>query len=363
MAPVCAWRKDDRWYWGQTPSARLNLSLAELTDLPALMRAQDASLAVGLLPYEAGLALHGLAAAAAPIEVLLFDKTESALNLPACDEDFFLSQAFRPCLEREAYNHAFQRIQAYLTAGDCYQVNFAQAFEARFTGSAYAGWRRLMQQHSAPHACYFAGRDATIMSASPERFLHIDQRQIVTDPIKGSRPRGATTAEDDALAQALLHSSKDLAENLMIVDLLRNDLGAICEPGSVQADPLFELQRFSNVQHLVSRVSGKLTDAVSPMTALLSCFPGGSITGAPKRRAMEIIRELESLPRGAYCGSFFTLDNAGRLDANILIRTFQANTDGRLRIHGGGGITVASDCAAEYAESVFKVERLMQALG
>ena len=196
---------------------------------------------------------------------------------------------------------------------------------------------------------------------SPERFLSIEGQEVVTEPIKGSRPRGATAVEDRALGQALLHHPKDRAENLMIVDLLRNDLGRFCEAGSIQAEPLFELRRFSNVQHLVSTVRGRLRDGIAPLAALLSAFPGGSITGAPKKRAMQIIQELEPAPRGAYCGSLFWQDDQGCFDSNILIRTLQTDGD-RLYCHGGGGIVFDSDPDEEYAESWFKVEKLMRAV-
>jgi para-aminobenzoate synthetase component 1 len=252
-------------------------------------------------------------------------------------------------------------VQNYLFAGDCYQINLAMAFNSRFHGSTYAGWHQLVSRHPAPHACYLSSSTGHVMSASPERFLSIENGNILTSPIKGSQPRGKTPEEDARLGRLLSNSKKDRAENLMIVDLLRNDLGAICETGSVVAEPLFELERFSNVQHLVSHIRGKLLPDMTPVEALISCFPGGSITGAPKRRAMEIIHELEPAARGAYCGSFFTLDDNGKLDANILIRTFQTQND-RLQIHGGSGITAASTCDNEYDECLFKVEKLMEAL-
>lgn len=362
MEPLCAWRKAELWHWAYAPVARLSLTPTQLADLPALLIQHQAQLACGVLPYALGLDLHELTASDTRIEVMLFDQLQSGAVLPQVEGSFSLDDRFHARCDDAAYAAAFARIQRYLHAGDCYQINFAQAFDASFSGSTYAGWQRLMQQHTAPHACYFSGHDMTLMSASPERFLSIEGGDIITDPIKGSRPRGQTPAHDARLAQELQNSAKDRAENLMIVDLLRNDMGAICETGSVVAERLFELKRFSNVQHLVSRVRGKLRADVSPIAALLACFPGGSITGAPKKRAMEIIHELEATPRGSYCGSFFTLDAQGTLDANILIRTFQAQGK-RLRIHGGGGITVASDCKDEYDESLFKVEQLMQALG
>jgi len=184
---------------------------------------------------------------------------------------------------------------------------------------------------------------------------------VLTEPIKGSRPRGKDPAEDKRLANELTGSKKDLAENLMIVDLLRNDLGAICQTGSVRTEQLFELRCFSNVQHLVSSITGELQESVSPLQALLACFPGGSITGAPKKRAMEIIAELEPSPRGFYCGSQFSLTREGSLDSNILIRTFQTRGN-NIVCHGGGGIVIDSDTEQEFLESEFKVAALMDAL-
>lgn len=260
-----------------------------------------------------------------------------------------------------AYVHAIQQIQAYLAAGDAYQVNLAQRFRARCTGDSYTAWRHLLAEHPAPHACYFDAGESTVFGVSPERFLSIKQQRVVTEPIKGSRPRGNTDMEDAALAHDLQHHPKDRSENLMIVDLLRNDLGALCEPGSVTTSPLFELRKFSNVQHLVSTISGTLRETLHPLDALLAAFPGGSITGAPKKRAMEIIEELEPAPRGAYCGSFFWMNDEGEFDSNILIRSLQVTGD-EIVCHGGGGIVFDSEPNAEYAESRFKVERLMEVL-
>src|SRR5690606_32351798 len=209
------------------------------------------------------------------------------------DDSFRLTTPFAPDWSRAGYLAALERIQAYLRAGDCYQVNLAQRFSSRFTGHPWNAWRALVAAHPAPHACYFDYGEGAVFGVSPERFLSVRGRTVVTEPIKGSQPRGRTPEEDDFLGDLLLRSDKDRAENLMIVGLLRNDLGQLCEPGSIEAEPLFQLRRFSNVQHLVSTVRGTLRTGISPLEALLACFPGGPITGAPKRRAMEIIRDLE----------------------------------------------------------------------
>lgn len=363
-APDCAFYRDQRWHWGHA-SKRLRLPLSQLSQLPEYLANAGARWACGLLPYEAGEQLHGLDSSQQEpyIEVLLFEQLQQGEKLPTPRQPFTLTQPFQCDTSEADYQQRFARIQHYLKAGDCYQVNLAMRFQGQFSGASYSGWHRLVQQHPAPHACYFKGRESDLMSVSPERFLAITDGNVRTDPIKGSQPRGQTPEEDARLGQQLQQSDKDRAENLMIVDLLRNDLGAICESGSLKVEPLFALERFSNVQHLVSTIQGRLRADINPIDALLACFPGGSITGAPKRRAMEIIKELEPQPRGAYCGSFFTLERNGHLNANILIRSFQAHRQsGQVTCHGGGGITIASTQASEYQECHFKVAKLMAAL-
>lgn len=339
-------------------------SAADIEALPARVEqalAEGCRFACGLVPYETGALLHGLPVAGkrTGITVHLFDHPPGPM--PEQRAPFQLRREFEAQQSAADYLQALARIQHYLRAGDCYQVNYAQRFEARWDGDALGGFQRLVAAHPAPHACFFRDEEDAVFGVSPERFLSIQGRDVVTEPIKGSRPRGATEVEDRALGRALLRHPKDRAENLMIVDLLRNDLGRFCEAGSIKADPLFELRRFSNVQHLVSTVRGRLRDGVAPLAALISAFPGGSITGAPKKRAMQIIQELEPAPRGAYCGSLFWQDDQGRFDSNILIRTLQTDGD-RLHCHGGGGIVFDSDPDEEYAESWFKVRKLMRSV-
>jgi para-aminobenzoate synthetase component 1 len=329
--------------------------------------------ACGLLPYECGTRLHRVfraggsakesakGSARAVARVWLYRHPPQPLSAVAAAAPFRLTEPFQAQQSREQYRRALARIHAYLGAGDCYQVNYAQRFQARWQGQPLAAFLRLLAAHPAPHACYLKVGDEAVFGVSPERFLRIESRRVTSEPIKGSRPRGRDAEEDRVLGEALLADPKDRAENLMIVDLLRNDLGQFCQPGSIRAEPLFELRRFSNVQHLVSTVSGTLRDDVHPLAALIAAFPGGSITGAPKKRAMEIIHALEPHPRGAYCGSFFHLDEHGTLDSNILIRTLQTDGDA-LYCHGGGGIVHDSDPDEEYAESLFKIEKLMKAI-
>lgn len=322
--------------------------------------AGDCVFACGLIPYDAGLSLHGISGADGEAVVHLFREAPRPYR-PDPNRRFRLSGAFQAEQSPERYRRALARILDYLVAGDVYQVNYAQRFQARWAGDALAGFDRLLAAHPAPHAGFFRNGDEAIFGVSPERFLSIDNGVVRTEPIKGSRPRGASEEEDKALGEALRRHPKDRAENLMIVDLLRNDLGEFCQAGSIRVDPLFELRRFSNVQHLVSTITGTLRPGVAPLAALLSAFPGGSITGAPKKRAMEIIQELEPAPRGAYCGSLFWQDHQGRFDSNILIRTLQTDGD-RLYCHGGGGIIHDSDPDEEYEESWFKVRKLMESI-
>lgn len=259
------------------------------------------------------------------------------------------------------YSAAFDRIQHYIRAGDCYQINLAREFAARFRGDPWSCYRALRHATAAPFSAFLGWTGGHIISLSPERFLKAEAGHISTEPIKGTAPRHPDPATDRALGDALQASDKNRAENLMIVDLLRNDLGRVCKTGSVAVDNLFELQSFNTVHHLVSRVAGELQASVSPLQALVACFPGGSITGAPKRRAMEIIEELEAHHRGPYCGSIFYASCNGHMDSNIAIRSLQFIGD-RVLCHAGGGIVADSDCRAELQESEDKISLIINTL-
>lgn len=220
----------------------------------------------------------------------------------------------------------------------------------------------LRRGSRAPFGAYLPlGEGRALLSCSPERFLAMDNGVVTTEPIKGTRPRSPDAARDRAIAEELAASTKDRAENLMIVDLLRNDLGRNCRPGSIRVEELFTLRSFSQVHHLVSTIRGELAPGHSPVALLRDSLPGGSITGAPKRRAMEIIHALEPAPRQAYCGSVFYLDDAARMDSSILIRSLLAE-DGQLHCWGGGGIVADSACAAEHGEIYDKVGGYLRTL-
>lgn len=270
-----------------------------------------------------------------------------------------MTQRFEPAQSAEAFREGVRRIQAYILAGDCYQANLSQQFTGHYTGDPWQAFSRLTQANPTPYAAFLRQGDNAVLSVSPERFLAIENSVLETSPIKGTRPRGDTPESDRALSDALQCSEKDRAENLMIVDLLRNDLGRNAVPGSVQVDKLFALESYENVHHLVSHIRATLKPGVSPLRALFDAFPGGSITGAPKRRAMEIIRELEPHWRGPYCGSVFRYDLDGNLDSSIAIRTLLCRDDGQIHCWGGGGIVADSDPEAEYQETLTKVRPLM----
>lgn len=259
------------------------------------------------------------------------------------------------------YAAAFARVQHYLREGDCYQVNLAQRFCAGAAGDAFALYATLRRDNPAPFAAFLNFPFGQVLSASPERFLRLRDGRVETKPIKGTRPRSADPQEDRALAAALQASVKDRAENLMIVDLLRNDLGKTCRPGSVRVPHLFALESFATVHHLVSTVTAELAPGRDAIDLLRGCFPGGSITGAPKRRAMAIIEELEPHRRGVYCGAIGYLGFDGAMDSNIAIRTL-VHTAGRICFAAGGGIVSDSTAAQEYQESLDKAAALLQVL-
>lgn len=283
--------------------------------------------------------------------------------VPGPSAAFRLQSPMRADLSEAEYRLAIERIQAYIQAGDCYQVNFAQRFRAPCQGDPWTAYRALRAACPTPFAGYQRlGEGSALLSLSPERFVRLErQGQVETRPIKGTRPRGKTPAQDQAEAEALLASPKDRAENLMIVDLLRNDLGRSCRIGSVRVPELFVLESYPNVHHLVSSVTGELAADKDALDLLAGSFPGGSITGAPKIRAMQIIDELEPTRRGPYCGSLLYLDVRGEMDSSIAIRSLLVK-DGQISCWGGGGIVADSHWQAEYQESITKVKILLETL-
>ena len=274
---------------------------------------------------------------------------------------FTLTTAWQTNMTRDEYGEKFSRVQAYLQSGDCYQVNLAQRFEAGYQGDEWQAFTRLNKANRAPFSAFLRLDDAAILSLSPERFIQLEDGNIQTRPIKGTLPRLEDPQQDALQAQKLAASEKDRAENLMIVDLMRNDIGRVAVPGSVRVPELFVVEPFPAVHHLVSTITARLTPQLDACALLKAAFPGGSITGAPKVRAMEIIDELEPHRRNAWCGSIGYLSLCGNMDTSITIRTLTAR-NGRLYCSAGGGIVADSLPDAEYQETFDKVNRILRQL-
>jgi para-aminobenzoate synthetase component 1 len=263
---------------------------------------------------------------------------------------------------RAAYLDAVARVREYIFAGDIFQANLSQRFEVSTDKSPWSFYSLLRRRNAAPFAAFLDFPEAVVVSASPERFLRVDaDGSVETRPIKGTRPRGVGPEHDAALGQALAESAKDRAENLMIVDLMRNDLSRVCAPHSVRVSELFSLERYATVHHLVSTVVGRLGPGLDALDLLRAAFPGGSITGAPKLRAMEIIAELEPSRRGVYCGSIGYWSVTGDLDTSIAIRTAVVQ-DGHVYFSAGGGIVADSDPEEEYVETLDKARAMIDTL-
>ena len=292
----------------------------------------------------------------------IFQKIHALLDVDAPKTAFQLTQACQARWSKAEYIQAFDRIIDYIRAGDCYQINLTQQFIGQAHGLLLETAEQFWQLTNAPYAGYLKIDDFELLSCSPELFIDFQaQQQIVTRPIKGTMPRYADPEQDQQSKQRLIQSEKDQAENLMIVDLLRNDLSVYAEIGSVKTNKLFEIESFEQVHHMVSEIQANLKSDTQPMRMLLKASPGGSITGAPKIRAMQIIAELEQQPRGAYCGSlgYFNQDGTGRW--NILIRSVQ-KYEQEISMWAGGGITIASQAEAEYQECFDKISAMLNLL-
>lgn len=274
---------------------------------------------------------------------------------------FRLTSSWQSNMTRAEYGDKFRRVQAYLRSGDCYQVNLAQRFSATYEGDEWQAFTRLNQANRAPFSAFLRLPESTLISLSPERFVRLQDKVVQTRPIKGTLPRLSCPQADHAQGLKLAASAKDRAENLMIVDLLRNDIGRVAEPGSVSVPELFVVEPFAAVHHLVSTVAARLPEHLQACDLLRATFPGGSITGAPKVRAMEIIEELEPHQRNAWCGSVIYISFCGSMDSSITIRTLIAE-QGRLYCSAGGGIVADSEESAEYQETFDKVNRILPAL-
>jgi para-aminobenzoate synthetase component 1 len=267
----------------------------------------------------------------------------------------------RSTFTRAAYQDAVARVIEYILAGDIFQANLSQRLEAPLVGTPLELYRRLRSRNPAPFSAFLDFGDLVVASSSPERFLRAADGHVEARPIKGTRPRGVGPEHDAALALALAESDKDRAENVMIVDLLRNDLSRVCEPGSVRVPELFALEQYATVHHLVSTVVGDLVPTRDAADLLRAAFPGGSITGAPKVRAMQIIAELEPTRRGVYCGAIGYWSVTGALDTSIVIRTYLVLGDA-VYFQVGGGVVADSEPEQEYRETLDKAQGLIAAL-
>jgi para-aminobenzoate synthetase component I len=268
---------------------------------------------------------------------------------------------FTPLNSRENFTTSVSRIKEWIAAGHIYQANLSQSFTAEVTGELFSLYETLREASPAPMAAYLDLDGREILSSSPETFLKISGRGIETRPIKGTRPRFSDPDEDRRSAYELQTSSKEIAELVMITDLLRNDLGQVCEFGSVEVAEMLRLETLAQVHHLVSTVTGTLRPEIDALAALAACFPGGSITGAPKKRAMEIIRELENAPRGIYCGAIGWIGYNGESSLNIAIRTL-VRQGGSLTYQVGAGIVADSDPEKEYEETLHKAAGIRLAI-
>lgn len=276
--------------------------------------------------------------------------------------DFRLRRPWQSNMTQAEYTAKIEQIHHHLRAGDCYQINLAQRFSAPYEGDEWLAYIALREANRAPFSAYLRHPQGTVLSLSPERFLQTSrQGQVQTKPIKGTRPRHADPAEDQRQRQLLAAAEKDQAENLMIVDLLRNDLSRVCLPGSVRVPSLFAIESFNAVHHLVSTVTGQLSSPAQSIDLLRAAFPGGSITGAPKISAMQIIESLEPDRRSVYCGSIGYINKDGSSDTNIAIRTLLA-AQGTMHCWAGGGIVMDSQAPTEYQETFDKVERILPVL-
>jgi len=277
------------------------------------------------------------------------------------DKPFVINEKPQSNMDKAYYQKAFEKIKSYLKEGDSYQVNLAQRFCCSCAGNPWTAYKALRKINSAPFCSYLNFPDVQVLSSSPERFLKVIKGDVETKPIKGTRPRHVEAEIDQQHIDALSNSHKDRAENVMIVDLLRNDISKNCQEGSVKVPQLFNVESFATVHHLVSTVKGVLSEGQHALDLLRNCFPGGSITGAPKIRSMEIIEELEPNRRGIYCGSIGYIGFNGNMDTNIAIRTL-VHSDNTIRFWAGGGIVNDSVMEDEYQESFDKAVALLNLL-
>lgn len=304
------------------------------------------------------------------IELTLFLQTiiNEEQNQIEKQADFELTSSWQSNMDKASYIDKFNQVQQFLSSGDCYQINLAQRFSANYQGDEFQAYIALRSENKAPFSAFIRLENTAIISVSPERFLQLSQGKVQSKPIKGTMPRSANKQQDDEYARQLANSIKDRAENVMIVDLLRNDMSKVCKANSVVVPKLFDIESFPAVHHLVSTVEGQLAEQYTACDLLRGAFPGGSITGAPKIRAMEIIEQLEPHRRSIYCGSIGYISNCGTMDTSITIRTLichkseDKNTQGKIYCSVGGGLVADSIATSEYQETFDKVNCILPIL-
>ena len=299
------------------------------------------------------------------LEKTIHARVKNTLSLHTSEnsENFTLSSEWQSNMCKASYAEKFDKVQDYLLSGDCYQINLAQRFQAQYQGDEFDAYKSLRKENKAPFSGFIRLKDSTVLSLSPERFLQTSEGYVQSKPIKGTMPRSTELKEDTFNAEQLKASTKDRAENLMIVDLLRNDMSKVCIAGSVKVPKLFEIESFPAVHHLVSTVEGVLSPDKQATDLLRGAFPGGSITGAPKIRAMQIIEELEPHRRSIYCGSIGYISRCGTMDSSITIRTLVCEKQKQtIYCWAGGGLVADSNVDSEYQETFDKVQRILPVL-
>ena len=353
---VLAWDHESSRAW------LISTGLPETTDEARQRRASERAAAVRERLRSDGARPSTGTSAGSPDGMALPPRPPAAPSFPVENGWWDERLELRSSFTHHGYLEAVARVREYIFAGDIFQANLSQRFEAPLSEPSWSLYRRLRTRNAAPFAAFLDFPDVTVLSASPERFLNVDvSGHVETRPIKGTRPRGVGPEHDLALGVALAVSAKDQAENLMIVDLMRNALSRVCAPGTVRVAELFGLEHYATVHHLVSTVVGDLAPGTDALNLLRASFPGGSITGAPKVRAMEIITELEPSERGVYCGSIGYWSVTGALDSSIAIRTVVGLGD-RVYFSAGGGIVADSDPEQEYRETLDKARGMIDAL-
>lgn len=331
-------------------------------DIPDVaMGIYDWAVVVDHLDRACWLVSHGTDARTLEAWDSLVARFAAVADTPRARVPFQVTDPIESNLPEGDYAHAFGAVKSHIEAGDCYQINLTQRFCAQASGDPWDAYCRLRELSPAPYAAFLDLPFARIVSSSPEQFLSVRGRRAKTKPIKGTRPRSDEPLQDSERARELHLSEKDRAENVMIVDLLRNDFGRCCTAGSVRVTRLLAIESFANVHHLVSTVEGTLREDCDAVDLLIACFPGGSITGAPKIRSMQIIESLEPHRRSIYCGSIAYIGFDGRMDSNIAIRTLLMTQD-RVFAWAGGGIVADSQLQQEYQESFDKAAAMLQVL-